>query len=264
MAVVDGELMPASQATVPATDDGFLRGDAVFEALRVYSGSPFGVEEHMQRMRHSAAGMMIHDIDYAAIDREIEQLISARGSDGDYGIRIVCTRGGHRILLSESVKVFPPSISLASVEYRPNIVLDGLKTISYGGNVQANRIAQERGYDEALLVTPEGGVLEGPTATVFWSPDGETLVTPPLDGILASITRAVLLDALDVVERSTTLDELHAAHEAFLCSSVREVQPVGQIDDHRMPVPGPLTAKAQTALAEAVKARVAAGAAKTA
>lgn len=256
--------MAAIDATIPATDDGFLRGDSVFDAFRVYSGSPFGVEEHLARLRRSADGMMIRDIDFPAIEREIDEIIAARGSDDDYGVRIVCTRGGHRILLTESVKIFPPSISLASIEYRPNIVLDGLKTLSYGGNVLANRIAEERGHDEALLVTPEGDVLEGPTASLFWSPDGETLVTPPLDGILASITRGVLLDVLDVVERPTTLDEVRSAHEAFLCSSVREVQPVGQIDDHRMPVPGPLTSKAKLALAEAVKARVAAGAAKTA
>lgn len=263
-ALVDGVLMAAVEATVPAFDDGFLRGDAVFDAFRVYSGTPFGVEEHLDRLRRSADGMMIRDIDFDAISREIPELIEARGSDDDYGIRVVCTRGGHRILMTESVKDFPPSIGLASIEYRPNIILDGLKTLSYGGNVLANRIAQKRGLDEALLVTPEGTVLEAPTATLFWSPDGETLVTPPLDGILESITRGVLMGALDVVERPTTLDELLSAHEAFLCSSVREVQPVGQIDDHRMPVPGPLTAQAELALAEAVKARVAAGAAKTA
>ncbi len=264
MAIVDSELMPAVEATIPAIDEGFLRGDSVFDAFRVYGGRPFGVEEHLARLGRSAEGMRLEGIDFAAIEREISELIAARGADEDYGLRVVCTRGGHRVLMTESVKIFPPSIGLASVHYRPNIVLDGLKTLSYGGNVQANRLAKEKGFDEALLVTPEGHVLEAPTAAIFWSPDGEQLVTPPLEaGILDSITRSVLIDALEVEVRSTMLEEVFAAKEAFLCSSVREVQPIDRIDDHKMPVPGPRTTAAKQALADAVQARLAAAAANT-
>lgn len=264
-AIVNGELMAAADATIPATDEGFLRGDSVFDAFRAYRGVPFGVQEHLARLSRSAAGMEIHGIDFDAIWSEIDQLIAARGDDDDYGIRIVCTRGGNRLLMTESVKVYPAQISLGAVEYQPNVVLDGLKTLSYGANVRANRLAQQAGFDEALLVTPDGRALEGPTAALFWSPDGEQLVTPPLsEGILDSITRSVLIDALDVEERVTKIDELHSAQEAFLCSSVREVQPIGQIDDHRMPVPGPLTSDSKRVLAAAVQARVDAAAAKTA
>ncbi|MGB0872093.1 MAG: aminotransferase class IV [Solirubrobacterales bacterium] len=262
MAIVDGVLMPAVEATIPITDEGFLRGDSVFDAFRVYGGQPFGVAEHLARLGRSAAGMRLDGVDFAAIEREIGELIAARGADEDYGLRVVCTRGGRRILITESVKVFPPSIGLASVNYRPNIVLDGLKTLSYGGNVQANRLAKEKGFDEALLVTPEGHVLEGPTAAIFWSPDGEQLVTPPLDvGILDSITRTVLIDSLAVEVRPTTLEEVLAAKEAFLCSSVREVQPIDRIDDHEMAVPGPRTSAAKQALDGAVQARLAGAAA---
>lgn len=265
MAIVNGELMAARDATIPATDEGFLRGDSVFDAFRVYRGVPFGVQEHLARLSRSANGMQILGVDFDAIWSEIPLLIAARGDHDDYGIRIVCTRGGNRLLMTESVKVFPAQIALGAVEYMPNIVLDGLKTLSYGGNVRANRLAQAAGFDEALLVKPDGHVLEGPTAAIFWSPDGEQLITPPLsEGILDSITRSVLIDALDIEERVTKIDELHSAHEAFLCSSVREVQPIGLIDDHRMPVPGPRTADAKRALAEAVQARVEAQAAKTA
>lgn len=257
MAIVNGALMPAADATLPVIDEGLLRGDGVFDAFRVYGGRPFGAEEHIARLRRSAEGMMLPNVDFAAIDEEIVRLIAARGDD-DYGVRIVCTRGGNRILLTESVKQFPPSISLSSVEYRPNLVLDGLKTLSYGGNVQANRLAQARGAEEALLVTPDGVVLEGPTAALFWSPDGTQLVTPPLSaGILDSITRSVLVEALDVEQRETQLSEILAAKEAFLCSSVREVQPVGRVDEHEMSVPGPLTFGARAALGEAVEARLA-------
>ena len=105
-------------------------------------------------------------------------------------------------------------------------------------------------------------MLEAPTAALFWSPDGTKLVTPPLDlGILDSITRAVLIEKLDVEVRSTTLDEVLEAEEAFLCSSIREIQAVNKIDDHVMTAPGPLTVSAKQLYADAVQARLAAAAA---
>jgi branched-chain amino acid aminotransferase len=221
------------------------------------------MEEHLQRLLKSAAGIMLPEIDTRAIETEVAQIIEARGDHDDYGVRILITRGGHRILLTESVATYPPSSRLAMIEYQSTIVLDGLKTLSYGGNVLANRIAVDRGYDEALLVTPSGRVLEAPTASIFWSPDGEKLITPPLgEGILASITRAVLMDSIEVEERETSRDDVLGATEAFLCSAVREVQPIAEIEGHRLPIPGPLTQHAITALADAIEARLAAGSAK--
>lgn len=262
MAVLDGSLMPVGQAAIPVTDEGFFRGDGVFEALRVYGGREFGLDHHLARLRRSAEGARLA-VDIDAIERDVHRLVAAMG-DVDYGIRIICTRGGHTVIKSEPLHEFPDSIALGSVPFRTTIVLDGLKTLSYAGNVIANRIAQEAGFDEALLVTPEGAVLEGPTASVFFTPDGDRLVTPPLDtGILASVTRMILLEAFEVDVRPVALDELLDAQEAFLCSSVREIQAVARIDDARMTAPGPLTAAAKNAYAAAVEARLAAPAAKT-
>jgi branched-chain amino acid aminotransferase len=93
------------------------------------------------------------------------------------------------------------------------------------------RVAQEQGADEALLVTPHGRVLEGAMSSFFWVRDGQ-LLTPPLeDRIFGSITRERLIDVAGAIEEPTTLDTLHGAQEAFLASSVREVQPVAAIDD---------------------------------
>src|SRR5690349_9745680 len=133
LAVLDGSVMPADEATIPVTDDGLLRGDGVFEALRVYSGVPFGLEEHLQRIVRSADGMHLE------LAREVDRLVDARGPH-DFQMRIVVTRGGHRLILSEPLPVFAPSVALATVEYRTTGVLDGLKTLSYGANMQANRI----------------------------------------------------------------------------------------------------------------------------
>lgn len=253
LACFDGIVMPADEARLPVTDDGLLRGDGVFEALRVYAGVPFGLTEHLQRLVRSAEGMML-ELDIAQVERDVNQLIEARGPH-DFQLRFLVTRGGHRLVLSETLPVFAPSISLATVEYRSTGILDGLKTLSYGANMQAGRIARSRGFDEALLVSPEGIVLEAPTASFFFSTDGQTLVTPPLgEGILASITRATLLSKIDVLEREVRVEELAGATESFICASIREVHCVSAIDSIRLPVPGPLTAAAQKAYRAAVEA----------
>jgi branched-chain amino acid aminotransferase len=90
-------------------------------------------------------------------------------------------------------------------------------------------------------VTPQGLVLEAPTSTLFWVKDGQ-LRTPPLsDHILASITRGVVIQVTDAVEQETTLTDLLDADEAFLASTIREVQPICQIDDVELPAPGPVS-----------------------
>lgn len=256
IAILDGELMAAGEAFIPANDEGFLRGDGVFEVFRVYAGTPFGLEEHLQRLLRSAAGIRLPEIDPRAIESDVARLTAECG-DVDYGVRVVVTRGGRRLVMSEPLHDYPPAVRLGFVEFQPSIVLDGFKTLSYAGNMLANRVAQERGFDEALLVAPSGEVLEAPTASLFWSPDGEKLVTPPLDGILASITRSVIVDAMPVEERATSRDELKDAREAFLCSSVREIQAVGEIEGTRLAAPGPLTEAASHALAACVAERLA-------
>jgi branched-subunit amino acid aminotransferase/4-amino-4-deoxychorismate lyase len=121
-------------------------------------------------------------------------------------------------------------------------VLDGVKSLSYGGNMLASRLAREQGFDEALLVTPHGRVLEGPTWSFFWVRDG-ILLTPPLeDRILASITRQVVIEETGATEAICTLDDLRAAEEAFIASTVREVMPIAAIDDVDLPAaPGEVT-----------------------
>jgi branched-chain amino acid aminotransferase len=111
--------------------------------------------------------------------------------------------------------------------------------------MEATRIAQARGADEAILVQPDGIVLEAPTSTIFWtSPEGG-LRTPALDtGILESITRAQIVRELHVEEGAFQVDDLRAATEAFLASTTREVQPISAIDARELPgAPAPQAAR---------------------
>jgi branched-chain amino acid aminotransferase len=192
---LDGRIGPADELTIPATDEGLLRGDGVFEVIRVYEGTPFALEAHLDRLERSGANLRLPEVFRGELGKEIPELLDARGGAGFDGLlRVVVTRGGRRLLLTEPAPAQPDGVRLGFVTYAPTRVLDGIKSLSYGGNMLCTRLAQERGFDEALLVTPHGRVLEAPTSTLFWvAPDG-SLSTPPLDEhILASITRERLL-----------------------------------------------------------------------
>ena len=93
---------------------------------------------------------------------------------------------------------------------------------------------------------PDGIVLEAPTSTIFWADADGALRTPSIEsGILESITRARLIEALQVEEGELPVAELTGANEAFLASTTREVQPVAAIDDSDLPgTPGPRTREA--------------------
>ncbi len=247
IASVDGTITPTAEALVPLKDDGLYRGDGVFEVVRLYGGRPFAMEEHLDRIERSAAQIDL-PVDRETLAGESRALIDAHG-DGDAQLRIVLTRGGRRIAAIEPIPEMAPSVSLATVRYSPTIILTGAKTLSYGANMQATRLAVAQGADEAVLVRPDGVVLEPPTSTIFWAGESGGLKTPALDGgILDSITRRKLLDVLDGVEEGEfQLDDLLGATEAFLASSVREVQPVGSIDGIELDRHGAQTQRARAA-----------------
>ena len=230
---IDGRIAPAAELTIPATDEGLLRGDGVFEVIRVYDGVPFALADHLTRLERSGANLRLPELYRAELETEIPELLEARGGASFDGVlRVVVTRGGRRLLLTEPLTPKPPGVRLGVVTYAPTRVLDGIKSLSYAANMLCTRLAQERGFDEALLVTPHGRVLEAPTSTLFWVAADGTLCTPPLDEhILASITRDRLMKLLDVEERSCTLDDVSAGSEAFLGSTIREVQSIGAVED---------------------------------
>jgi branched-chain amino acid aminotransferase len=256
LASVDGVVGPTAAATIALKDDGLYRGDGVFEVIRLYDGVPFALADHYARLERSAAALEL-SFDRTALEGEVAALLAEAGPvDGQ--MRLIMTRGGRRIAATEPVPGHAETLTLASVEYDTTIILNGVKSLSYGANMQATRIAKAAGADEALLVRPSGTVLEPPTSSIFWVADG-ALRTPALDnGLLASITRERLIAMTDVEEGSWSLDELKAADEAFLASTTREIQAVASIDGVELPAaPGPRTGRVQTEFAAMLKAALA-------
>jgi branched-chain amino acid aminotransferase len=260
LACVDGRTMPAHEATIPATDEGLLRGDGAFEVIRVYDGRPFAVPDHLDRLERSSANLRLDYVPRAELESEIPELLRERGgAEFDGCLRVVLTRGGHRLLLTEPLPASPERIRLGVVEYAPTHVLDGIKSLSYGANMLCGRLARERGFDEALLVTPQGRVLEAPTSSLFWVEPGGRILTPPLsEHILASITRDRVMRVADVEERRCTVADLRAASEAFLASTTREAQSISRIEDFELP-DGERTREVGAALRQLIHQELAAG-----
>src|SRR5215210_6468603 len=237
VACIDGQTMPAQDATIPATDEGLLRGDGAFEVIRVYDGQPFAVPEHLDRLERSAANLRLEDVPRSELESEIREILEERGGSAfDGSLRVVLTRGGRRLLLTEPLPPTPERVRLGVVEYAPTRVLDGIKSLSYGANMLCGRLARERGFDEALLVTPHGRVLEAPTSTFFWVDPSGQILTPPLsEHILASITRDRVMKVADVSERPCTMDDVREASEAFLASTLREAQSIAAVEEIELP-----------------------------
>jgi branched-chain amino acid aminotransferase len=251
---VDGEIRPIAEAMVPLKDDGLYRGDGAFEVIRLYGGTPFALGEHLDRLERSAKAIRL-SFDRAALEEEIAALLVDHG-EGEAQLRLIVTRGGRRIAATEPLPEHAETVSLAAVTYSPTVILNGVKSLSYAANMQATRLAQEAGADEAVLVTPAGTVLEAPTSTLFWvSAEDGTLRTTELGaGVLQSITRERLIEEMHVEEGSFGIDDLRAAREAFLASTVREVQAVSSLDGRPYPsVPGPRTEEAVAAFASVLE-----------
>jgi branched-chain amino acid aminotransferase len=173
LASVDGEISATAEARIPLADDGLYRGDGVFEVIRLYAGRPYALTEHLDRLERSAAAIEL-PVERERFARDIDALLGEFG-DGDAQLRLVVTRGGRHIAATETLPDKGKTAALATVTYSPTVILTGVKSLSYGANMQATRLAQARGGDEALLVRPDGVVLEAPTSTIFWaSAEGRT------------------------------------------------------------------------------------------
>ncbi|MGD2042073.1 MAG: aminotransferase class IV, partial [Acidimicrobiia bacterium] len=253
--LINGEV---SDGRIPVTDSSVLRGDGCFEVLKAYHGRPFALEEHIVRLERSARALQIALPDRSDLAAWIRK-IAAEVEDG--AVRVVVTRGasipglddpsnvivfGHTWETGEEPARLYPVVApwhAAGVEWD----LAGAKITSYAPNLAATRRAQAHGFDDALLITIDGVILEGPTFSIAWLVNS-TLETPGLDlGILDSITRRVVLDAasdrgIDVVEGTWTMDRLDAAQEVMALSTIREVQPVVSIAAREWQ-PGPTTAR---------------------
>ena len=278
LAVLGHGVVDPDRPWLLADDEAVLRGRAAFETLRVYGGRPFRLESHLRRMTHSAEVLRLPAPDTEALTELGRQAVEAAGV-GDCGLRLVWTpgRAGGQPNGFALATGIPPGLEaerergtrLASLQLAIGALgrqaspwlLAGVKSTSYAVNIAAQEEARRRGADDAVFLSSEGMVLEGPISNVWFCEDGR-LLTPSLDlGILAGVTREVVLEVaaaegVAVEQGAYPLERMAAAGEAFTSSSVRELMPVVELDGR--PIgdgrPGPLAARFQAALRAAAGA----------
>ena len=257
LGILDGSVLPADEVQIPATDEGLLRGDGVFEVMRLYDGRPFALDDHLERMARSAANLGCRSTS-GAVRADIDALLEAARPEATACVRVLVTRGGRRIGFLEPLPELPDTLALADVTY----VADARSSTASSrcptaANMLATRLARRGGADEALLVTPHGRVLEAPTSSFFCSLDGAHARDPaarattsstrsPAGGCCSSATIARAAD-----HRATTSPTCRRRSSR---RRSREVLPVHAIDGARSPAaPGPLTRDAD----ERVRAQIA-------
>ena len=268
---INGRMVEPDRPHLRADDHGVIVGDGVFETLLVVrrdeGATAFAVRRHLERLRRSARILRFKcpysDDDLrAAIDQCLDAApgagvvrITATSGGGPLGSGRSGARGSAIVVAGNRPPDYPPGTAVAIMPFPRNErgAMAGVKTTSYAENVLALDIARERGASEAIFADTRGRVSEGTGSNIFWS-DGERLHTPPLDtGCLAGVTRALLLEQLDIAETHLPVDKLPEVSEAFLASSTRTVQSIARIDGTELPVvDGPLTAVAAKAMAEMI------------
>lgn len=245
IAWTDGRVVPADQATVPLTDDGFMRGDAVFDAMLVRGGRTHARDRHLARLRASARTLGIR---VPVLTRVVDDLLLAWG-EHDGALKVVVTRSGLVRGVLSGVS-WPDTLALSIVETPWRTPLTGAKTLSYAANQWATRRARAAEADDALVVD-DGRVCELPTAAVV-AVHGARLRTPDPTKvpILRSISVDVLREVVDVEDALLTPDDVRAADELWVASATRPLLPVHALDDVAYPAPGPVATDVGAALAD--------------
>ena len=285
---MDGALVATDKATVPFLTAGFHYGIAVFEGIRAYATprgpAVFRLRDHLRRFEDSARILGFLDLPYSIDDlaRATRDTVRANGYDECY-IRplIWLGDGGWNLTLDTGkplvgIAVWKESVYLGQhaptrglrakvssyPRHHPGATMTKAKISgNYVNSVMAKTEAQRLGFDEAILLDPEGYVTECTGANLFLVRGGK-LVTPPVDAILEGITRSTVAAlaedlGIGVQESRLTRDHLYVADEAFVCGTAAEVVGISEIDHRKISggVTGPITMQLRQAYADAVHGR---------
>lgn len=235
---LDGRWLDESEARVPIDDRGFLYADGVFETARLHGGAYFRLDSHLGRL---AAGAEVFGLPLPGPDelRRLAEEIRERNGLEEGSLRITVTRGRGTADATPTLLVTLKPIAadwrergsrgwtLITARVRhpdPASLPPHVKTIGRPHGILARREAEQARVDDALLLSPEGYVAEGPTWNVFWR-KGETLFTPSLEaGVLDGVTRAAFLElapraGLRVEQGCWPRDTLDDADELFATMS---------------------------------------------
>jgi branched-chain amino acid aminotransferase len=280
---MNGELVDWADAKIHVGTHGLHYGTGVFEGIRCYDTpkgpSVFRLTDHLERLQNSARLLYMRlPFSIDELRAACNELITTNGLPECY-LRPIAFYGYGE--LGVATRGNPVEVVLMSWPWAPYLGESGLRDgirakisswqrvspnivphVSKATGVYLNSMlavteANNAGYDEAILLTPEGTVADGSGENIFVVRDG-VLYTPDLaTGILPGITRdSVMQIAQDlgytVVEKALIRSDLYLADEVFMCGTAAEVTPLRSVDDHEIGV-GPVTLEIQKAYLDTVR-----------
>jgi len=258
--LLDGVPCTDGRGALRMDDPALWTGMAVFETLRTRQGLPFRVEVHLARLRESAAwcGVPFHEGLQAELAQVAEALVTGPGGPREAKLNVLLTEGGHRIVKAEALDLSRAGapVRVVTRAWAPDPWLPGhVKHVSRAGWVLAARRA---GVDEVLWSAPSANLghlpahrrkgervwTEANRSNVIVVRDG-VLLTPPDDGrILQGVTRDGMLAAARRAGLPMREEEVPVGpcEEMYLCSTLKELAPIVELDGEPGPGGGPLGA----------------------
>ncbi|HUR51665.1 MAG TPA: aminotransferase class IV [Mycobacteriales bacterium] len=264
--LLDGLRAVDPSAPVLRADDlGVLRGESVFETLRVGAGRPAFLDAHLARLGESARRLDLDlpdgwaelaDLACTGVDDGVLRLVCSKGSpaSGPVGFALVTavpeeTRHGRE----HGVAVVTMSLGVtAQQRATAPWLLGGVKATSYAVNMASLRHGRSAGAEDVIWVSTDDQVLEAPTSTVAVVRDGVLVSPPPEVGVLPGTTLAAVCGLVPFESRPLGVAELVGADEVMLLSSVRGVAPVVRLDGAERAT-GPVTSRLRAAYETAVR-----------
>jgi branched-chain amino acid aminotransferase len=280
----NGRLHAATEPSLAPLNRGFLYGDAIYEVWRTCHGTVFAWHEHFDRLENSARALYF-DLPWTRgqlfpeVARTVAAFRTATAYQDDVYIRLQVWRGAGPIgldvaladqaefvLLVQPCPAHSPAVvkrgvklSIATTLRRNPIesLSPAWKTGNYLNNILCLREARARGADDVVILNLRDEITEAAASNIGFVRDAE-VVTPPLTaGILAGITRGLLLGKIaaaagvQATEAVLRAQDLAGMTECFLLSSTRDLTPVGAIDDRRFKVaPDTVSMKLKAAFAD--------------
>lgn len=256
---INGELIHRDQAGVSPFDSVVQGGDAVWEGLRLYAGRIFRLEQHLDRLRHSAQALAFAEIpSHEAIIEEIRKTLAGNNMKDEVHIRLTLSRG---VKITSGMdprlnQAGPTLIVLAEFK-RPVYDKTGLKLMTSSirrpssdvmdckihhnnliNSILAKIQATASGADDAVLLDSRGFVAETNATHLFFA-DGGTLFTPHTTSCPEGVTRSVVLElcekhAIPCEVRDISMAEVYRADEAFCTGTMGEIAMVTEIDGRRI------------------------------
>jgi branched-chain amino acid aminotransferase len=267
---LDGKWVSKEQAKLSVFDHGVLYGDGVFEGIRAYNGRVFRLNDHMDRLYRSARLISLRIPMAKNRLASLVNLTISKNKLTDSYVRLLVTRGvgdlgldprkcprPSIVIIADKLALFPrecyeDGLKAIIAKTRRNIpqALDPtIKSMNYLNNIQAKIEANRHGVPEAIMLNAQGYISECTGDNVFYV-KGNTVVTPPVSaGVLAGITRNVVMTLIKrktrykIVEKLFKPAELFNSDEMFFTGTAAEVIPVTRLDGKRIGNghPGPIT-----------------------